>query len=115
MDDIVGFIIVAFLIIGFTYGLVIQIQYNIFIQKKGKTYMHNYRRSLIGNYLASISFSGFLISYVLNILVAIQIIQSNIITSENTSFTCLVFLLILFLAKFIIIPNKIRQGELLSS
>lgn len=77
MYDIVGVLIVAFLIIGFTYGFVRQIQHNIVIQKADKTYVPNYRRSLIGNYLTSISFLGFLISYILNILVATQIIQSS--------------------------------------
>lgn len=114
MDDIVGFLIVVFLIIGFTYGFVRQIQHNVVIQKDDKAYVPNYRRSLIGNYITSISFLGFLISYVLNILVATQIIQSNIITSENTSFSCFVFLLVLLIAKFVIIPKKTRQNELLS-
>lgn len=83
MVDVVGHVVVVFLIISFTYGLVRQIQHTLTIQTAIKTDVSNYRRTLFGNYITCFSFSGFLISYLLNILIAMRIIQSNILTSEN--------------------------------
>lgn len=90
LDEIIGYVIVVFLITGFTYGFVRQIQHTLTIRKANKTAVSNYRRTLFGNYITCLSFCGFLISYMLNVLVAMRIIQSNILTSNNTIFSCFV-------------------------
>lgn len=56
MVDEIGYVVVVFFIIGLTYGLVKQVQHTLTIQKFDKT------DSLL----------GFLISYLLNVFVALQ-------------------------------------------
>lgn len=106
MNEGIGFVVVALLIIGFAYGLVKQIQHTLSIQKANKTV--NYKRSLFGNYLTCIAFAGFLISFLLNVSVAKQMIQSSSITSNGTSASCFIFLAVLLIAKFGITPKNIR-------
>lgn len=114
MVDVIGYVMVALLIISFTYGLLRQIQHTLAIQNANKTDVSNYKRALFGNYIVCISFLGFLISYMLNILVAMQIIQSNIFTSKGTSFSCFVFLSVLLITKFGVIPKNHKPNELLN-
>ena len=102
MNDTIGYAVVVLFIIGSTYGLIKQIYLTMNIQRNNKSD----RRLLIGNYLTSISFAGFITSFVLNILVAIQGIQSSTITSNNTSVSCAFFLLILLISKFRITPKN---------
>ncbi|WP_039043619.1 hypothetical protein [Sporosarcina sp. ZBG7A] len=109
LDEIIGYVVVVFLITGFTYGFVRQIQDTLTIRKANKTAVSNYRRTLIGNYITCLSFGGVLISYLLNVLVAMRIIQSNILTSNNTGFSCFVFLVVLLIAKFGAIPKSRKQ------
>ena len=114
MVDVTGYLMVVFLLIVFIYGSVRQIQHTVTMQKANKTDIPDYKRSLFGNYVTSISSIGFLISYLLNVLVGIQIIQSNIVTSDNSSFSCFIFLLVLLIAKFGIIPKNRSQIDLLN-
>ncbi|KAA0955484.1 hypothetical protein FQ087_12795 [Sporosarcina sp. ANT_H38] len=114
MDDVIGYVVVVFLIIGFAYGLVRQIQHTLTIQNANKTDVSNYRRTLFGNYVTCISFLGFLFSYILNVLLAMQLIQSNILTSDNTGFSCFIFLLVLLIAKFGVISKNRKQNEFLN-
>lgn len=60
MNEGIGFVVAALLIIGFAYGLVKQIQHTLRIKKANKTV--NYKRSLFGNYLTCFAFLSFLIS-----------------------------------------------------
>ncbi|MEK4760846.1 hypothetical protein MHH85_11370 [Viridibacillus sp. FSL E2-0187] len=115
MADVIGYVVIVLFILVFTYGLVIQVQHTLTIQKANTSDVSNYRRLLFGNYVTSLSFFGFLISYILNVLVALQIIQLNFITSDNTGFSCFVFLVVLLIAKFgvIPIPKKRKRIELL--
>ena len=110
MVDVIGYVVVMLLIIGFTYGLVKQVQHTLIIQKANKSGVSNYRRLLFGNYLTCVSSLGFLVSYTLNVLVAMQIIQLNLLTSDNTGFSCFVFLLILLIAKFRVIPKIVNEN-----
>lgn len=114
MDDVIGYVVVILLIIGFTYGLFKQVQHTLPIQKTNRPDVSNYRRLLFGTYLTCASFFGFLVSYILNVLVAMQVIQLNLLTSDNTGFSCFVFLLILLIAKFGIIPKNCSRNELLN-
>ncbi|VDG97672.1 Uncharacterised protein [Lysinibacillus sphaericus] len=109
LDEIIGYVVVVFLITGFTYGFVRQIQHTLTIRKANKTAGSNYRRTLFGNYITCLSFGGFLISYMLNVFVAMRIMQSNILTSNNTIFSCFVFLVVLLIAKFGVIPKSRKQ------
>ncbi len=113
MSEVFDYAVVLILIIGFTYGLVKQIQHTLSIQKSNNT--DNYKRSLLGNYLLSISLAGFILSYVFNGLVALQIIQSNIITSNSTSLICIAFLVFSFIFKFAIIPKNSKQTPFLNN
>ncbi len=102
MNDTIGYAIVALFIMGSTYGLIKQLQLTMNIQRNNKSD----RRLVIGNYLTSISFAGFIISFILNVLVAIQVIQSSTITSNNTSVSCVFFLLVLLVSRFLITPKN---------
>jgi phosphotransferase system glucose/maltose/N-acetylglucosamine-specific IIC component len=102
VNDTIGYAIVALFIMGSTYGLIKQLQLTMNIQRNNKSD----RRLVIGNYLTSISFAGFIISFILNVLVAIQVIQSSTITSNNTSVSCVFFLLVLLVSRFLITPKN---------
>ncbi|MGF9975858.1 hypothetical protein [Viridibacillus arvi] len=114
MVDVIGYVVIMLLIIGFTYGLVRQVQHTLTIQKDNRPDVSNYRKLLFGNYLTCALFLGFLVTYILNVLIAMQIIKLNLLTSYNTSFSCFVFLLILLIAKFGVIPKNRKRNELLN-
>lgn len=113
MIDLIGFVLVAFIMINITYRLVRQIQYIMIIQKGNNVGISNYRRTLFGNYLAGGLLLGFLISFILNVLVATQIIQSSIVRSDNTALSCFIFLLVFILTKSLIIPKNRNQHMIL--
>jgi len=85
MIDLIGFVLVAFIMINLTYRLVRQIQYIVIIQKGNNANILKYKRTLFGNYLAGGLLLGFLISFILNVLVATQLIQSSLVRSDNTA------------------------------
>jgi len=109
MDEFIGKIIMFIFICGFIYGLIRQIKYTLTIQKADKSALPKYSRLLIGNYLMCISFLGFIISFLLNVFVGLQIIRLSefYLTSNTTCLSCFVFLLTLLIAKFLIIPRTI--------
>lgn len=109
MDDSISYVMVAFIIIGTTYSLVRQIQHILIIQNVKA----NYKRSLFAYYLACGSLFGFLISYILNILVAIQLIQSNLVKSDTTALSCFLFIMIYIITKWLVIPRIHKQHKLL--
>ncbi|HWI47847.1 MAG TPA: hypothetical protein VNU45_06425, partial [Rummeliibacillus sp.] len=86
-----------------------QLQHTITIKK---TVGSKFNRLLVGNYLTSGTLFGFIISFLLNILVGLQIIQSNSITSDTTGFACTLFLLGFFIAKFLVIPKDKLSEDL---
>ena len=110
MEEVISYLVVVILIIGFIYGLVRQIQHTLTMKKNQK--IVQYKRILVGNCLSSISFAGFLLSFILNILVYMQFIHSNSITSNGTALSCFVFLGILFIAKFGVIPRSSYENKL---
>lgn len=115
MEDIIGYLFVVFILIGITYGFVKQLQYSLTIQRTDTKGILNYNRLLYGNYLASFSMFGFIISYILNVLIALQIIKYDIVTSDITALSCFIFLLVLLIAKLLIIPKSPKHKKLLSS
>ena len=102
MNDTIGYAIVILFIMASTHGLIKQLQLTVNIQKNNKSD----RRLVISNYVTSISFAGFIISFILNVLVAIQVIQLSTITSNNTSVSCIFFLLVLLISRFLIKPKN---------
>lgn len=114
MDDLIGYVVVVIIILGISYGLVIQIKNTMDTRKVNKTRFSNYKRSLLGNYITCMSLLGFLISYILNVLVGLQIIESKSITSDSTVISCFVFILVLIISKLFIIPKNSNQHKLLN-
>ncbi|MBZ9691411.1 hypothetical protein [Clostridium sp. M14] len=102
MNNIMGFIIITIFICGLSYGFLRQIKETSYIIKINKFT----DRSVIGNLICSISYGAFLISYILNVLISLEILGIFIITSENTSFSCGIFLMISLISKYIIVPKK---------
>ncbi|MEK3886768.1 hypothetical protein [Bacillus sp. FSL K6-3431] len=113
MVDTLSYFVVVMLIIGFAYGLIRQIQHTFNIRNVNKSVFLNYRRSLIGNYLCCVSYAGFIIAYTLNILVASRLLATTFFTSNNTSLSCFIFILLLLVAKFGIIPKRSNPFEIL--
>lgn len=111
-EAIISFLIIVMLIIAFTYGLIRQIRQIVSIRKGNKSDYVHYKRTVVGNYLSCISYAGFLIAYILNVLLASRIILSVFFTSDNTSFSCFIFFALLLIAKFGIIPNDSKQRDL---
>lgn len=103
MVDKIEYLIIILFIIGLTYGFVKQLHHTMTIKKMVR---YKYKRLLIGNYLSSVTLFGFIISFILNVLVALQIIQTNSITSDTTGFGCTLFLLGFFIAEFLVIPKR---------
>lgn len=65
---------------------------------------------LFGNYLCTASYGLFIIFFILNGFVEVEIPGTSSITSENTSFICLIFFTIILVSKYMIIPKiKIRK------
>ncbi|WP_062106826.1 hypothetical protein [Bacillus niameyensis] len=106
MDEMFGYAFVFLLISGFSYGLIKQIQYTIHLRKVAS----NDKRRLYGNYLYCFSFAGFLIYFTLNVT---AIIPSTVVTSESTGLACFIFLIILIIAKYKIIPKSLEPTILL--
>ena len=113
MDDSISYVMVAFIIIGTTYSLVRQIQHILIIQNVYKSVLSNHKRSLFAYYLACGSLFGFLISYILNIFVATQLIQSNLVKSDTTALSCFIFLTVYIITKWLVIPRIRDQHKLL--
>ncbi|MGE7838253.1 hypothetical protein [Viridibacillus arvi] len=106
MGDVIGYVVVILIIISFIYGLFKQFQHTLTIQKANRPDVSNFRWLLFGNYLTCVLFLGFLVSFILNVLIAMQVIQLNLLTSDNTGFSCFLFLLILLFAKSGSIPKN---------
>ncbi|MFJ7755391.1 hypothetical protein ACQKGI_20825 [Peribacillus muralis] len=110
-EAIIDCLLVFILIIGFTYGLLRQIRQCSRIRiEKGCDHAH-YKRSVIGNDLACLSYAGFLVFYVLNLLLGLRIIPTGFLTSENTSFNCFSLLAIFLIAKFGVTPKEMKHVE----
>ncbi len=102
MNNITGFVVITIFICGLSYGFMRQIEETSYTMKISE-FMD---RSVIGNLICSISYGAFLISYILNVLTSLERLGIFIITSENTSFSCGIFLMISLISKYIIVPTK---------
>lgn len=102
MDEEVGWLVVLLMILTMMFCLVRQIYDTWSLRKSHVTFP---KRTWVGRFLMCGSLFGLLISYVLNILVALQLVISNLITSNSTNLGCFLFLAIYFIAKFGIIKR----------
>ncbi|WP_340372259.1 hypothetical protein [Peribacillus sp. FSL E2-0218] len=110
-EAIMDYLLAFFLVVGFTYGLFRQMGQCVRI-RGGKGNGHaSYRRIVIGNDLACLSYAGFLVFYMLNLLLGLRMMPAGIFTSENTSFSCFSFLALFLIAKFGVIPKEVKQVE----
>lgn len=98
MENLFEYLIIGAVFTLLTYGLIMQIQQTISIQKTNKRLVYKHKRTLIGHYVTSISFLGFFTFLMLNI--------TNILPSNYTVISCFMFLVIFLIAKFGIIPKK---------
>lgn len=97
MQEIIGYTIVVLLITGIVYSLIKIVQQIIVLkqtQNKAKK-----KRVLNHYYLMTIALVGFLLSFVLNIIVYMGVIRSSIITGNATAISCFIFLMIFLIAK----------------
>lgn len=106
-----SFLVVATCVIGLTYGLLRHIHYTWQIVKNRQKPGVN--RIVVGNILTSVSFAGFLMAFILNILVGFQVIQPTIITSNSTALSCFFFLFVFLISKFKITPQHSKQNKLM--
>src|SRR5690606_11109433 len=100
--DVIGYLVVTIFVLGVSYGLLLQTKH-LLNMKKNKTNTKSSRLWLC-SCLRCFSIAGFLISFLLNILVHLQLIHSYFITSNSTNIFCLVFLTAFIIAKYIITP-----------
>ncbi|MFD6440974.1 hypothetical protein ACFWDG_14400 [Peribacillus sp. NPDC060186] len=111
-EAVIDYLIIVMLIIAFTYGLIRQIRQIVGIRKGNQSDYVQYKRIVAGNYLSCLSYTGFLIAYILNVLLASDIIPPVFFTSDNTSFSCFIFLALLLIANFGIIPKESNHVDL---
>jgi len=95
MDELIGFLVIGMFILGLIYGCIKQIQFTIAIRNNQTVK----KVELYKCYLACIFYLGFVLSYLLNILVNLPNMAISTITSSNTSISCYLFLILLILTK----------------
>lgn len=103
MNDVIGYCIVGILVIGFTWGFVLQLQQLRHIRKNKEMFR---KKVVYGHYVRCIAYAGFLTAYILNILIAVELVQNVFFTDTYTSLGCFLFLVILLLANLFMIPKK---------
>lgn len=103
MNDVIGYCIVGILVIGFAWGFVLQLQQLRQIRKTKEMFQ---KKVVYGHYIRFIAYAGFLTAYILNILIAVQLVPNAFFTDNNTSLGCFLFLVILLLANLFMIPKK---------
>lgn len=103
MDDSIGYLILGILIIGFTFGLALQIQQVLRMRKENKPLQNRVRYVL---YVRCVAYIGFLTAYILNVLIAAGNVPNAYVTDRNTSLWSFLFLIVLLLTYFVVRPNK---------
>ena len=93
---------------GFTYGFIGQILEARRARKSPRE--SGFKRTAVVQYLCCAFYLGFLVSYLLNLFISWKNPEIKGLTSDNTGFSCLVFLILLVVVKFIILP-KIRKQD----
>ena len=112
MDDVIGYLIITIIMIGFVSGFVLQLQQLLIIRKNNETV---HKRLLYGHYVRCVAYVGFLTAYILNVLVAAGVIPHAFFTDSNTSLGCYLFLIVLLFTYFVVRPKKsmrMQKGKL---
>ncbi|SEL35384.1 hypothetical protein SAMN04488700_0591 [Carnobacterium iners] len=104
MNSLISNAVVALFISSLFYILIRQVKQTVSIQKKRKLDIS--KRSLIGSYLATFSMAGFLLAFILNVLIFLQLFPSTNLTSNNTAIACFLLLLVLLISKYRITPKE---------
>ncbi|MGE7603419.1 hypothetical protein ACQKL5_13160 [Peribacillus sp. NPDC097675] len=103
MDDVLGYLIIAIIIVGFAFGFALQLQEVLLIRKNNETV---HKRLLYGYYVRCVAYVGFLTAYLLNVLVAAGILQNAYFTDSNTSLWSSLFLIVLLFTHFVMRQKK---------
>jgi RsiW-degrading membrane proteinase PrsW (M82 family) len=104
MNSLISYAIVVLFISSLFYILIRQVKQTVSIQKKRKSDIP--KRLLIGSYLTTFSMAGFLLAFILNVLLYLQLFPSTNLTSNNTAIACSLFLLSLLISKYGIMPKE---------
>ena len=103
MDDVIGYLIIAIIMIGFASGFVLQLQQLLLIRKNNEMV---HRRMLYGYYLRCVAYIGFLTAYILNVLIAAGMVPNAYFTDSSTSLWSFLFLIVLLFTHFVVNPKK---------
>lgn len=102
MWDIIDGIIIIPIMCVFTYGLIRQFEETILI---AKTKEHS-RKSLIGNVICCGSYTLFLLSYMINVIIAIFGHGMMLFSSEVTSVLCILSIAVFIVSRYGIISKS---------
>lgn len=89
----------------FIYGLIRQIQQTVILQKTISATDPLNKRLLIGNHFYTFVFAGFVLLLLINVLVYFGIIPQTQTISNAVSLLTVLFLILMFIAKFAVIPK----------
>ncbi|WP_217587629.1 hypothetical protein [Lentibacillus saliphilus] len=108
MTIVISYTIVILLAIFFSYILMQEVRFLLKIHKNKEVIS---KRVLVARYITTFSIAGFLISFILNIAIYVQIFNSDMLTSNITAIACFLFVLVILILEYGIIPkiNKIKQ------
>ncbi|WP_394121734.1 hypothetical protein [Planococcus donghaensis] len=99
--------VIPFLLICiFIYGLIKQIQQSVILQKTISAADSLNRRLLIGNHFYTFVFAGFVFLLLMNGLVYFGLIPQTQTISNAVSLLTVLFLVLMFIAKFAVIPKS---------
>ena len=100
-----NFIIPVLFICLFVYGFLKQVQQSVFLYKTVLPNSRFNRRLLLGNHLYSFSFGGFVFLLLLNAFAYVGALPQTQQFGNTVSLISLLFLLLMFILKFAIIPK----------
>ncbi|MGH2317653.1 hypothetical protein ACRC6Q_07770 [Planococcus sp. SE5232] len=90
----------------FIYGLIKQIQQSVILQKTISAADPINRRLLIGNHFYTFASAGFVFLLLMNVLVYFGITPQTQTISNTVSLLTVLFLVLMFIAKFAVIPKS---------
>lgn len=90
----------------FIYGVIKQIQLSIILQKTSSAADSLNKRLLIGNHFYTFIFAGFVFLLLMNGLVYFGLIPQTQTISNAVSLLTVLFLVLMFIAKFAVIPKS---------
>lgn len=111
MDDLLGYSIAALFTGGFVYAFVKQVKQTIILRNENNG--KGSKKVLAGNYIASIALGGFLLSFIVNLLIVIHWIAPNLIASGDAVLSFFIFLVVLVIGRFVIISEENNENKVL--